>query len=223
MEQKKMLWIIFAITLFVSVVVAGGYIWFLPSDKHIVSDTMAVSDKNKNADFDPIEWVRKTEEVPVIKKEADTEKTKDFVIVYGEIDGEEPQIEEDTTEKMSTDTVSPTQRTAAPASRVVLKAPSAQSESSEPVKQVPKKVKVTEYWIQAGSYESNQRAEQTRDFLEGKGLNCTINSKIINNTDYFRVRIGPYSKNEEANKFLDWIKEVKGFENSYISEVYVIK
>ena len=57
--------------------------------------------------------------------------------------------------------------------------------------------------------------------LSGKGIPSRITSKEVDGTNYFRVRIGPYDNENEAEKFLAWIHEVQGFENSYISQVFV--
>ena len=36
---------------------------------------------------------------------------------------------------------------------------------------------------------------------------------------YFRVRIGPYSNKQEAEKFLAIVRKIQGLEASYISQV----
>jgi cell division protein FtsN len=81
-------------------------------------------------------------------------------------------------------------------------------------------VTVTEYWIQAGSYTSSSRAQEVADALEDQGLICKITTRTLSGTTYYRVRIGPYMSKGEAEKFLEWVKAVKGFESSYISMVY---
>ncbi|MFW6387745.1 MAG: SPOR domain-containing protein, partial [bacterium] len=35
----------------------------------------------------------------------------------------------------------------------------------------------------------------------------------------YRVRVGPYDNRNEAQKFLSWIQELEGFEQSYVSLV----
>ena len=88
---------------------------------------------------------------------------------------------------------------------------------------VKKAVRITEYWIQAGSFSSLSKATDVKTKLTENGAASTISTTNVNGTDYYRVRLGPYSDQMEADKFLSWIKAVKGFENSYISEVYVTK
>jgi hypothetical protein len=47
-----------------------------------------------------------------------------------------------------------------------------------------------------------------------------ITSRDVGDQTYFRVRIGPFENTGEAEKFLAWIKNVNGFESSYVSQVY---
>ncbi len=86
-----------------------------------------------------------------------------------------------------------------------------------------KPVRVTEYWIQAGSFSSLSKASDVKKKLAEKGTTSTISTTKIKGTNYYRVRLGPYSDQMEADKFLSWVKRVKGFEKSYVSEVYVTK
>jgi cell division protein FtsN len=81
-------------------------------------------------------------------------------------------------------------------------------------------VSVTEYWIQAGSYTSSSRAQEVAQALEDQGLVSKITTRAMSGKTYYRVRIGPYQSKPEAEKFLEWVKAVKGFESSYISMVY---
>ena len=85
---------------------------------------------------------------------------------------------------------------------------------------VSRTVNVKEYWIQTGSYTSRSRADRIKEQLDELGLSGRILSKGVEGTQYYRVRIGPYSERAEADKFLTWIKEQKDFEKSYVSEVY---
>ncbi len=83
----------------------------------------------------------------------------------------------------------------------------------------PKAVSVTEYWIQAGSFSSAARADEVSRRLEDRGLAPRTTTRDLNGKTHFRVRVGPYTSKAEAEKFLGWIRELKGFETSYISMV----
>jgi cell division protein FtsN len=116
--------------------------------------------------------------------------------------------------------------TAAPAP-VVEKPASAAKPAGGPAKAAPKAapaprpraVSVTEYWIQAGSFSSASRADEVTRRLEERGLAARTTTRDLNGRTHFRVRVGPYTSRAEAEKFLGWIRELKGFETSYISMV----
>ena len=79
--------------------------------------------------------------------------------------------------------------------------------------------KPAEYWIQAGSYKSQSRAEELVTLLEGKGLGSRMFSYNSKSDTYYRVRVGPYTNKGEADKFLALVKQVQGLETSYVSLV----
>ena len=229
MEQKKILWILLSVTLFLFVVSIAGVVWFYPG-KAAVAD---VSDPSQNqdkaaVDFDPVEWIRQGEDFPgLIENSTDTEDG--FTIVYGEtgngstlpdvvIDSELGRVSEDKSVSVLPDSFSGSEAAVKP----------------EPVKEVtpavntaapapPRKVNVLEYWIQAGSFSSRSRAESSGKLLAQKGLANLITIKTVGGKDYFRVRMGPYPSKAEAEKFLAWVKDIESYEKSYISQVYVQK
>jgi DedD protein len=81
-------------------------------------------------------------------------------------------------------------------------------------------VRVPEYWIQTGSFRSSTRAHELADALKQEGLAPQVTTREEEGQTYHRVRIGPYASKAEAQKFLDWIRRVKGLEGSYVSLVY---
>jgi cell division protein FtsN len=88
MEQKKIVWILFAVTLFFLVVVGAGFIWFYPGAGE-TEQQMARTDGPgavmESQEFDPIEWVRSSDEYPGLKEgEAPSGEEENFVVVYGE-------------------------------------------------------------------------------------------------------------------------------------------
>ena len=72
MEQQKVLWIIFSVTLFLVVVVVVGFVWFLPSESGQATETTEATADNESSSktFDPIVWVRGGEKVPGVSEEA---------------------------------------------------------------------------------------------------------------------------------------------------------
>ena len=79
--------------------------------------------------------------------------------------------------------------------------------------------KTAEYWIQAGSYKSQSKAEELVTMLEGKGLASRVFSYSSTNDTFYRVRVGPYTNRGEADKFLGLVKQVQGLETSFISMI----
>ncbi len=227
MEQKKILWILLSVTLFLFVVSIAGVVWFYPGKVPVADAADQGTDKDKAAvDFDPVEWIRQGEDFPgLIENSSDTEGG--FTIVYGETDGSAslPDVVVDTElDKVGDSSAVTTANTSSTAAVV---------EKQEPVKEVtsavntaapvPRKVNVLEYWIQAGSYSSRSRAESSGKLLAEKGLANLITIKTVDGKDFYRVRMGPYTSKAEAEKFLSWVKDIDSYEKSYISQVYVQK
>jgi len=212
-------------TLFLLVVVGIGIIWLYPGQQPPLTVETPASSREAGAEFDPVEWVRSEQESPgldeVSPEEGDDEN---FVVVYGESDDEpetvKPEVQEEAAEDDSRKAEAPPETSA---EEMKVSPPAVESQPAreqEPPAPVTRTVTVKEYWIQAGSYTSRTRADRIKDELDELGLSGRILSKDVDGTQYYRVRIGPYSQKAEADKFLTWVKERDNFENSYISEVY---
>lgn len=77
----------------------------------------------------------------------------------------------------------------------------------------------TDYWVQTGSYSSKARAEAVKEQLQARGITSIIEVKEIAGKTYYRVRIGPYTSQKEAQYWLSLVKNLDGFSESYISIV----
>ena len=246
MEQQKVLWIIFSVTLFILVVVVVGFVWFLPKeDARSTGSEPAVEAEESSITLDPFLWVRDAEEVPGLTKEPEGDtagdgEIGDLLLLYGEADEESdgvdyPVVVSEEVEIASTvRVVAVPQAVSAPVrispARTPRTAP-AESEVGRPRQTVPspstnlkpKAVRVTQYWIQAGSFRSEFRAEENQARLADRGWITRIISRDIHGETYFRVRLGPLWTEAEAAKFLGWIKGIESFESSYISQVYTTR
>jgi cell division protein FtsN len=100
--------------------------------------------------------------------------------------------------------------------------PSSAKIEAKPAKPVVK-VKVTEYWIQVASFKDRYQAENTAKALENQGLKGTLSTANVNGKAVVRVRVGPYTNQAEADKFLAWLKPVKEFDGSYITKASAIR
>jgi DedD protein len=73
-----------------------------------------------------------------------------------------------------------------------------------------------DFWVQAGSFTAKVRAENVKETLASKGITSIIENRDVNGATFFRVRIGPYTSQNEADHWLALIKSIKGFEDSQI-------
>ncbi|MCK5006836.1 MAG: SPOR domain-containing protein [Spirochaetales bacterium] len=224
MERNRVLWVIFSISLFLVVVLAGGLYLLRPVSKQDVRVTAEETPSIRG--FDAFEYVRGKSELPGLTEEP--EEAEEMVIIVGE--REEAPTREPPVRAEETKTAIPVpEKAIEPAPRVVSRPkttrPAATVPVTRPVRKpapqpAPREVSVTEYWIQAGSYTSPSRAQEVAQALEDQGLISKITTRALSGKTYYRVRIGPYQSKLEAEKFLGWVKAVKGFESSYISMVY---
>ena len=224
MEQKKILWILLSVTLFLFIVSITGVVWFYPGRIAVAdnsSNNSADSREQASVDFDPVEWVREGEAFPGLI-EVPSNDEEGFSIVYGETEGGEPVINlvaDNEIKEVADNTTSDVLLVKTVEEPLKVVTPSVSNVAATE----PKKINVLEYWIQAGSFSSRSRAESASTTLSEKGFSNIITIKTVDDSDYFRVRMGPYISNAEAEKFLVWIKEIDSYEKSYISQVYVQK
>jgi DedD protein len=244
MERNRVLWVIFSISLFLVVVLAAGLYLLKPAADRDAE--VATGQTSPLRSFDAFEYVRGKSELPAVEQEP--EEAEEMVIIVGEREetpAEQPEaalpevVEKATAPKSESERTGTAPRATAPTTPVtrpstrpptirpavssrqetVARAPVARAPSATPAPQ-PREVGVTEYWIQAGSYTSPSRAQEVASVLEERGLVSKITTRTLSAKTYYRVRIGPYMSKGEAEKFLEWVKAVKGFESSYISMVY---
>jgi cell division protein FtsN len=210
MEQQKLLWIIFALATGFLVVVAAAFILFVPPAETPLAgqDTAAVDSEA----FDVTDYLKNGEEPLALEEEDSDQGETSFVI----------GVSEDEEAESPAEAVKPA---AAPQAAPEPAEPKpAPAPAPTPARPAPAKtVRVTEYWIQAGSFTLRSSAETARLNLKEQEFDSVIFTKSVDGTDYFRVRIGPYRYKAEAEKFLDYVKNIENFEQSQIYEVYVQK
>jgi len=212
MEKNRILWVMLSAALFLVVVLAGGLFFLKPKAEEEIAVNTGVAGVGR--DFDVFEYVRGKSELPGL--EGKDEGPQEMVIVVGEV--EESGVTQMQAEVKEESPVIKEEQPAPPApSRV---ARPAVVKVVKPAEVKPREVKVKEYWIQTGSYSSHSRAEDMAAMLTNQGLSGRVTTREVDGRTFFRVRIGPYVEKAEAQKFLTWVKEVKGLETSYISLVY---
>jgi DedD protein len=247
MERNRVLWVIFSISLFLVVVLAAALYLLKPATGPDAE--VAKGQTSPLRSFDAFEYVRGKSELPAVEEEPEEAEEMVIIVGEREEappeEGEaaieppekavapvldsrpgaaSPAAAAPTAPVTRPSIASPAARPAVssrqqPAARTpAARTPAARTPSAKPAPQ-PREVIVTEYWIQAGSYTSPSRAQEIASVLEEQGLVSKITTRTLSAKTYYRVRIGPYMSKEEAQKFLEWVKAVKGFESSYISMV----
>jgi len=117
-----------------------------------------------------------------------------------------------------TQSVSPSSSTAAAPSTQSPAAsrPSSSRQNTAP-RPAPARV-INDYWVQTGAFSSMVRAEDAKEVLAAKGLTSIIDSRIVNGQNFYRVRLGPYTTQNEANHWLDIVKVIDGFHGSQVRQ-----
>jgi DedD protein len=98
-----------------------------------------------------------------------------------------------------------------PPSTQVTKVPT----SVQTPKPVPAKV-YDDYWVQTGSFSTKVRADNVKESLGTKGISSVIEVRNVSDRTWYRVRVGPYVSQEEAEYWLSLIQSIDGFEESQI-------
>lgn len=218
MEQKKILWVMMSVALLLIVLLTAGLIWLKPAGGDFpVAGGTSGEVAAAGTPFDAIEYIREGEMVGLVETEPEA---GEFVAVTGDI--VLGQSQEKAPEKPAGQEAGSTVQltSAAPVERPAPRTEPAPAPKPTPA---PKPAPVTEtgieYWIQAGSFTKVAQAEQTRDALSSRGVESVVQTRQIEGTTYYRVRIGPYGDKAEAEKFLGWIRNIPEYGSSYISEV----
>lgn len=233
-NSKGMIYILVALAV-LTLVTAVGMWFFLPKETPKTATTApATTETTTNTatplpdEFDPVEWTRNPQTTPL--------QTTPTTPAAGD-QGFTVTLPPETTP--STQTLPPSPGAAFPGdansvtpvtpsrpkptevrSTPVTSTPVAVAPAKTPTKPAPKAaIKVTEYWIQVASFKDRYQAENTAKALETQGLKGTLTTATVNGVAVVRVRVGPYTNEAEAGKFLSWLKPVKEFEGSYITKV----
>jgi DedD protein len=75
-----------------------------------------------------------------------------------------------------------------------------------------------DYWIQTGAFKALVRAEDAKEKLASKGLTSIIETRLVNGETFYRVRLGPYTSQREADYWLALVKSIDGFDESQVRQ-----
>ena len=225
MKNSKGMIVLLVAFVILSLVTLVGMLFFFPKEqvKPLAATPTTTVTTPLPDEFDPVEWTRNPQTTPL--QSGTTTGDQGFTVTLppettpatqtlppspgATFPGETPT----TATKPATVQSTPVTVTAPPA-----KAPAAKP-ATKPVAKPVKTVKVTEYWIQVASFKDRYQAENTSKALETQGLKGTLTTATVNGQSVVRVRVGPYTNEAEAGKFLSWLKPVKEYELSYITKV----
>jgi DedD protein len=79
------------------------------------------------------------------------------------------------------------------------------------------------YWVQTGAFSTKIRAEGAKDSLASKGITSIIDNRDIDGKTWYRVRVGPYMSETEANYWLALVKSIDGFADSQVRLTQVLR
>jgi DedD protein len=112
-------------------------------------------------------------------------------------------------------------RPAAQAAQQTQTSPAAQAAQTRPAA-VPAAAantrKRNDYWVQTGAFTAVIRAENAKETLASKGITSIIENRHVDGTTWYRVRVGPYTTESEANYWLALVQSIDGFAESQIRQ-----
>ena len=79
------------------------------------------------------------------------------------------------------------------------------------------------YWVQTGAFSTKIRAEGAKESLASKGITSIIDNRDIDGKTWYRVRVGPYTSETEANYWLALVKSIDGFGDSQVRLSQVLR
>ena len=120
------------------------------------------------------------------------------------------------------ETQAPAARAAPPATRPAPAAPAPAARTAPPpavAARPPAPARtINDFWIQVGAFSAIVRAEDVRERLASSGLTSIIETRVVNGQNFYRVRLGPYTSEREANHWLAIVRTIDGFHDSQVRQ-----
>jgi len=115
-------------------------------------------------------------------------------------------------EKPTTQPAVPKTKTTTITTTIPKSKPSAVAKPTVPIKTI------NDFWVQTGAFSALVRAEDAKETLAAKGITSIVENREINGKIWYRVRLGPYTSEREANHWLEIVKLIDGFSDSQIRQ-----
>ena len=80
-----------------------------------------------------------------------------------------------------------------------------------------------DYWVQTGAFTAKVRAEGVKETLASKGITSIIENREVDGRTWYRVRVGPYTSETEANYWLALVKSIDGFSDSQVRQTVSVR
>jgi DedD protein len=94
----------------------------------------------------------------------------------------------------------------------------APAKAAAAVKSAPQTKTYNDYWVQTGAFSAKIRAEGMKDTLASKGITSIIENTEVDGKSLYRVRVGPYTSENEASYWAGLVKSIDGFGDSQIRQ-----
>jgi DedD protein len=226
-ENKKLIWISVAVAGFVLLLAASLLFFFAPNSKK--GGAMAPATIGNTAapkSVDPQDYLSAPPPTPSASS-ATANPNGDVIVIYGD----KPAMPNASTTQPPAQSPSSPDSAAAGTSTPQSAAPSAPQTtalkpSASPAKPSSKtsataakkpaaakplaKVVTDQYWIQAASFTSRTKADELKENLARKGVAALITVKDLEGKRWYRVRVGPYGTQAEAEGWLTRLKSMPG-------------
>ena len=238
MEKKKLLIVAISVGVFLVLTIGAAILVFTPKNTPPATSALAsypaqeidtgitvpppAASAGQPASLDPVDLVRRPGDVPGLQSppEGTTRQTEDFQ------SSAETLISVPKPSTAAVPDAAPAGRAAPRSSAETPRAQPAstpQAAASPPANAAQAKPAAqtrvyNDYWVQTGAFSTVTKAESVKATLSSKGINSIIENGEINGNTLFRVRVGPYTSQNEANYWLSLIKSIDGFEDSQVRQ-----
>lgn len=207
-QKSPTLWVLLSALGVLAAALTAGLFLFQPLSADPLRPSLAIGrPATEDLGFDPIAWAREDAEFPPLD-EGET-PPEAFVVEIdpnGEVEATTPA---DAVEAVETvvETVPVSVETAPP----------------EPVKPAVREVRENAYWVQVGSWSSSAKAETVRNDLTDRGLPAAVQVREVNGETRYRVRIGAFDYNDEAESYAVRVRALPDYSGSFVVQAPVTR
>ena len=242
-EQKKLLLVAVSVGVFLLVTITVALVILTPKTQMPAADYYSSVQFQPAGTVQPVENLNSVPNVsqPVINNTQETninfgfedaetvaavdstDKNQLTIQITRPVSAAVPDIEKDVSSPAVSAAPKPAAEPAKPAAVRTVPAASARPAGSTAVAQTPARAAaasktINDYWIQTGAFAQKFRADDAKEELASKGFVSIIENREVNGQTLYRVRLGPYTSENEANYWLALVKSINGFNESQVRQ-----